>query len=333
MLSIDIVGGGVAGLALAAQLDPGRWRVRLIDDATDRREVGTCFGIWPFALPALERLGLADRVRARGVRPRSGSIWNSAGRTLLHSERVPEVHLITRLQLLDWLDATVPSTVRRIPERIDDPQLLGADVVVGADGVHSATRRRVFGCDARPTGIVALRGLVEGVVEPGEYWGRGAHFGSTPHPDGLVNWFATLPEFRAEPAQALVRARAAYRDFPEPVRRVLDAATAERTLVNRVLEAPALRSFVSGRTVLIGDAAHAMSPNLGRGACESLVDAAVLAESLDRHPPAEALARYDRARCRPTQRIRRAAALVRRISLGGGPLRDPVLTGLGRFVR
>ncbi|OYN98474.1 2-polyprenyl-6-methoxyphenol hydroxylase-like FAD-dependent oxidoreductase [Propionibacteriaceae bacterium ES.041] len=331
--TIDIIGGGVAGLALAARLDPHRFRIRVLDAGRDAREVGTCFGIWPFAMPSLAALGLAERVRAAGVRPTAGSIWNAAGRRLVHSARVPEVWLVTRVQLLDWLDQAVGPHVERVGTRVADPGTSEAELVIGADGAYSITRERIFGRGATSTGIVALRGLVPFPVEPGEYWGRGAHFGSTPHPDGLTNWFATLPEFRAGPVEALDRARAAFADFPAPVRAVLAAATPEQTLVNRIVEAPSLPSFVHGRTVLIGDAAHAMSPNLGRGACESLVDAAVLAEALGSAPPAEALARYDRVRRRPTQRIRRLAAAMRRLSLGGGPLRDPLLRTVGTLVR
>lgn len=331
--SIDIIGGGVAGLALAARLDPDRWRIRILDAGRDTREVGTCFGIWPFAMPALAALGLAERVRRVGVRPSSGTIWDDRGRRLLHTTRVPEVLLVTRLQLLDWLAEAVGPHVERVSTRVTDPTAGDAELVVGADGAYSITRERIFARAAVPTGIVALRGLVPDEVEPGEYWGHGAHFGATPHPEGITNWFATLPEFRAEPEEALDRARRAYADFPEPVRAVLAAATPERTLVNRVVEAPPLRSFVSGRTVLVGDAAHAMSPNLGRGACESLLDAAVLAEALAAAPIPEALARYDRARRSPTQRVRRLSGVVRRISLGGGPLRDPLLRTAGVFVR
>lgn len=331
--SIDIIGGGVAGLALAARLDPRRFRIRVLDAGGDAREVGTCFGIWPFAMPALAALGLAERVRSAGVRPTAGTIWNAAGRALVHSTRVPEVWLVTRLQLLDWLSAAVGPRVERVSTRVTDPAASEADLVIGADGAYSITRERIFGRPAVSTGIVALRGLVPFQVAPGEYWGRGAHFGSTPHPDGLTNWFATLPEFRAEPAEALDRARVAFADFPDPVRTVLAAATPEQTLVNRIVEAPPLPRFVAGRTVLVGDAAHAMSPNLGRGACESLVDAAVLAEALENEPIPEALARYDRVRRRPTQRVRRLAAGMRRVSLGGGPLRDPLLRTVGVLVR
>lgn len=91
--------------------------------------------------------------------------------------------------------------------------------------------------------------------------------------------------------------------------------------------------------MLVGDAAHAMSPNLGRGACESLLDAAVLATELNRIDPtvatqrAAALARYDRKRCRASQRIRRASRLMQRLSVNQTPWRDRVMAPVGRLAR
>ena len=113
----------------------------------------------------------------------------------------------------------------------------------------------------------------------------------------------------------------------------LEAATVD---VRHLVEVPALPSYVRERTVLVGDAAHAMAPHLGRGAGEALVDAAALAECLSAAPDvATGLAAYDRARRVPTRRVVTASRLVGRLAtaehLTG--VREALLAGAGRLVR
>ena len=102
--------------------------------------------------------------------------------------------------------------------------------------------------------------------------------------------------------------------------------------MQRVWTTPPLGSYVRGRVALIGDAAHAMTPNLGRGACEALVDAVTLAELLNSRPLEEALAAYNRARHLRTQALRWASSAVMRLALAerGQPTRDALLGFTGR---
>lgn len=343
--SIDIVGGGVAGLALAALLDPKSWTVRLHEGDPDQHQLPTCFGIWPFARRALREIGLDELVESHAAIARGGSLLSERGTVLGSSTRV-EIPLVTRPGLLAWLDSKVPGTVERNHRRIEDPGALPGTLVVGADGAHSEIRRRQFGGTARRTGYQALRGVVpRETINGAEIWGKGLQFGYTPHPDGMTNWFATNREFSADTERrepvgaALERARAEFADFPSPVADILASATEERSLVNGIIEAPTLRSFTRGRYVLIGDSAHAMSPNLGRGACESLLDAAVLASALNRIDPGDARARatalgsYDAKRCRPSQRIRRASRLMQRLSVQQTAWRDRPMALFGRLAR
>lgn len=323
MTTIDIVGGGVAGLALAAGLDPARFRVRLHERAPERRELGTVFGLWPHALRSLRALGLDDRVRELS-RPAGGAtLFTASGRRLTTNPGPADARLIPRPDLLAVLGAAVPPAVERITGEVVDAAALGGDLVVAADGAYSVVRDRVWGRAARRTGVMAFRGVIDGDVaelNPGqvglhEFWGGRSLFGVTPNTRGTTNWYASMAEFAATPAEAIAWARDHYAGWPPVVGEVLRRADPERTLVNRIVEAPTLRSLVRGRHVLVGDAAHAMSPNLGRGACEALVDAVALAEYLSTRPVPAALAAYERRRLVPGQAVRVASAAVRRLAL------------------
>lgn len=323
MPTITILGGGVAGLALAATLDPTAYDVTLIERNAGYSRVPTAFGIWPFALAILERIKLADELRDRGLLLTSGVITaDSARRPVSMTRRDADMWLITRPALLQLLDDSVPDTVHREQRHVDDASTLGGDLVVAADGARSVVRTQVWGDEPRDTGVVAIRGVLETPPDTPldrmhEFWGEGMLFGvgpnRLPHHIG-TNWYASSRRGEDTPAGALAWARNAYAGFPELVRATLASADPERTVVNTIVESRRARELVRDRFVLVGDAAHAMSPNLGRGACEALADAVALGEALNLHG-LDGTRRYETARRRAGQRTRAAATMARRLAL------------------
>lgn len=333
MPTITILGGGVAGLTLAATLDPTAYDVTLIERKPGYSRLPTAFGIWPFALEALERIKLADRVRERGLLLTSGVITaDSARRPVTMTKRDANTWLITRPALLQALDESVPDTVDREQRHVEDASTLGGDLVVAADGARSVVRTRVWGDEPRDTGVVAIRGVLDTppdtpLDQMHEFWGDGMLFGVGPNrlPHGTgTNWYASTRRGEDTPARALAWARDAYAGFPALVRATLSAADPERTVVNTILESRRARELVKDRYALVGDAAHAMSPNLGRGACEAMVDAIVLGEALNEHGPPGAR-HFEKERLRAGQRTRAAAAMARRLALSARAGRAVVL--------
>ncbi|GGH43955.1 FAD-dependent monooxygenase [Microbacterium album] len=341
MQSIVIVGGGIAGLTLAAALDPNRFDVTVHEQRPDLPVAGTALAMWPEALEALadigalDALGDAPRVERFRLRAASGRTWIDAP--------VPGSLLVSRGDLLHALADAVPAQTKRVVGRVDAPPPAPAGaVVVGADGVHSVVRATVAPrrAAARLTPYLAVRGVLpDGVDEElhGEYWGRGALLGISPHRDG-TNWYTAFRSDagprRIDTTQALNLARARHAGSRAAgIRAVLDAAEPPTTLAQRVWTTPPLRTFAAGRTVLIGDAAHAMTPNLGRGACESILDAVSLARLLSRLPVDDALTAYDRERRRRTRRMQRASEIMMRVALAerGAVPRDRTIALLTRL--
>jgi 2-polyprenyl-6-methoxyphenol hydroxylase-like FAD-dependent oxidoreductase len=339
MQTVSIVGGGIAGLALAARLDPRRFEVTVHEHRAELPAVGTMLGMWPAAQRALAAVGILDAVRAVSppiaalpIKDPHGQVWVTP--------RVPGLIGVSRVDLLRLLAGAVPPSVHRVTTRVDGVPRAGADLVVGADGVHSTVRRAVWGerARARLTPYLAVRGVVGEPVwrrHGGEYWGRGDLFGITPAAAG-TNWYAAFrsdlgpAHVDVDTALAAARARGTGR-APGP-RRILATAVPEASLAQRIWTTPPLRHYARGGVVLLGDAAHAMTPNLGRGACEALVDAVTLADLLNARPPGAALAAYDRARVLRTQALRMASAALMRLALAerAQPGRDRVLAIAGR---
>lgn len=330
MDTITIVGGGVAGLALAAALDPKRWNVTLIEQRPGVPEVGTAFGIWPVAQRALAYLGLGDWLAREGVRIDSGAIIGPDGRPIIRMRNV-DIQLLARPVLLRALDGIVPAAVERVTQRVEDPRGLPGDLVVAADGVRSRVRGAVWGDAPGSSGTWAVRGVLPRPAESpemGEYWAGRVLFGISPNTGGTTNWYATVRQDPGPPAAALEALRESHRGFPEPVQRVLAEAMPERTLVNEILVSPLTTRLVRDRYVLIGDAAHAMTPSLGRGACEALVDAVTLGHELNQRGLAAGARAYQRQRLLPGQGVRLAASAAMRLQ-EADPRVHRVLAALG----
>ncbi|RKN16597.1 FAD-dependent oxidoreductase [Micromonospora musae] len=349
-----VVGGGIGGLSAALALHRRGWRVTVLERAPELREVGAGLTLMANAMRGLDALGLGPAVRRSGHSETPGGIRTSTGRWLsrvdgevmtrllgttalgihratLHRllrEALPTSALHVGAEVIDVVTGPADAEVRY--RRDGTPDAVRADLVVGADGVHSVVRARLWQQAPPPAyaGSTAWRAAIEWPepVPSAITWGRGAEFGMVPLGDGRVYWFGAV---NAPPgghtADELATCRKLFGTWHDPIPALLAATAPEAVLRNDILHlAAALPSYVRGRVVLLGDAAHAMTPNLGQGAGQAIEDAVVLgavcAGGADEGLPA-ALAAYDGQRRPRSQAIARAAYRTGRY---GQQLRNPL---------
>ncbi|MEV6655238.1 FAD-dependent monooxygenase [Streptomyces sp. NPDC051219] len=338
-----VAGGGIAGLTVAVALSRRGWRVTVCERAATHTGIGAGIVLAPNAIRALDSIGLGSALRTGDALPGSVGLRTPDGRWLSRSDGgalsarygLP-ARAVHRGFLIAALTAALSADVVHLGVSVTGVDDAGdsaivrtsagdlrADVVLAADGIRSPLRAQLFPHHPglRRAGEAGWRAVVPGEGLPpqaaAETWGRGERFGVVPLADGRIYLYATATAI-AEPGRGpsdhhaeLVRRFAAWHD---PIPALLDRL--ERLDPADVLHhdfcelATPLPGFHAGRVALLGDAAHAMTPNMGQGGCQAIEDAVVAAHLLASENVPAALAAYTTARYRRTTRISRRSRRI-----------------------
>jgi 2-polyprenyl-6-methoxyphenol hydroxylase-like FAD-dependent oxidoreductase len=352
-----IAGGGIGGLSLAIAMQRKGFDVIVYEGAPVMKPLGAGLALAANAIKAYQEIGIAEEILKAGKKLRSLQIKDQKGKILSSANAeqlatklgVTNNFTIHRADLHDVLiNQLKPGSLQlgkgisdfdqdseKVILKFTDGSLGITDYLIGADGIHSKVRRNLLPESApRYAGYTCWRAVIDKIPDgfdfetTSETWGREGRFGIAPLSKNRVYWFACvnanqndpiMKEFTAEDLQSW------FRNFHSPIPQLLNNTRNDQLIWSDIIDLKPLKQFAFDKVVLIGDAAHATTPNMGQGACMAIEDAVILANSIMANKNVESAFKFfEEKRITRTTRIVENSWTLGKIA----QLRNPILVGL-----
>lgn len=308
-MKVIIIGAGIAGLTTAIALSRRGLSFELYERAERLTEIGAGISLWANALDALNRLSIPiqdisqplSRTELRLDQGRRVSGQFQADQLSQLVSYSPPLAMVHRAELVELLVQHVASenlhfnceltevdqTGGQVEVRFRNGARASGDLLIAADGIKSIVRDHIQGIQTpRYSGYTCYRGVSPrpALIDPGymgEWWGRGLRFGITTLPRDRIYWFATRNASRGEQHTHLARdVRQLFANWADPIQEILATTPDDGFLHNDIVDRSPHPKQCAGRLILIGDAAHATTPNLGQGGCMAIEDSLGIARTL-----------------------------------------------------
>ena len=313
-----IIGAGIGGLTLAIAMQQKGFDVTVYENAPQIKPLGAGLGLAANAMKAFYEIGIGDRILKAGKKLKSLEIKSRAGKVLssadsekmaknlgvtsnfaihradLHEVLLHEVKPGT-LQLgkgcLDFVQSEMGVTIK-----FSDGTSSFADYMIAADGINSKVRSKLLpDSNPRYAGYTCWRAVIDSIDDfdletTSETWGEEGRFGIVPLSDNRIYWFACINAPQndlSKKAFTIKDLQNRFQYYHSPIPRLLSMTNESQLIWSDIIDLKPLRKFAFGRVVLIGDAAHATTPNMGQGACMAIEDAVILANLLETSTSAE----------------------------------------------
>lgn len=351
-----IIGGGIGGLATCLALQQAGINAIVYERADELKEVGAGISLWANATRVLKRLGLLEQIIGASEPINFLEVKTFKGKLLkqvkIDNYEVPSV-CIHRAALLEILRGEIePERIKlnktfvryeqennKVLAHFSDGSAVEADALIAADGLKSAARAQMKG-DLPPVfrGYTIWRGISDFLPEnhrrgfTSESSGAGQRFGWFPVGAGRVYWFATNNQAEGasgSPAERKKRVLEIFGNWHSPIPETINATIDEHVLQNDCYDREAETGWTDKRVLLLGDAAHPTTPNMGQGGCMALEDAVCLAKILQSESNVEtAFQKFEKARFPRAKYIIESSRRLGAI----GQLQNPLAVGCRNLV-
>lgn len=331
---ISVIGAGITGLTTALALHRRGLRCRVYEKAAELQPAGAGIMMQPNAMVVLDWLGIGDRVRQAGIALERAEILGADLRPLRPSSaqyitdtKNNKIIAIHRARLQEVLVTALPPDTLHcgaayLGHRVEDSRVvveldggsLKTDLLLGADGIHSGVRSHLFpDTSLRDSGQACWRGVTrfplpaQYVGTGNEAWGRGIRFGFASISADEVYWFAVTRARDCDvPPESVTREALAgrYRNFGPLVAELIQGTGEAQIIYTPITDLRRLATWHQGPVCLLGDAAHATTPNMGQGGAQGVEDAYYVSHYLAQSRNSrEAFARFEAARRKKVDHI------------------------------
>lgn len=304
MKKIAIIGGGIAGLTFANCMAGLNYELHIFEQKSKFEEIGAAISVFPNALCVLDYLGLLNQIIAASGAFKTVYIKTQTGEILSKSEPKSDYPVICMHRaalhaiLMDGIKAHLHVNMNlkdfeilkngQIKLSFQNDEELVFDAVIGADGINSVARNFVLQ-DGKPVfrGYNIWRGVVKTDFDIGygsETFGIGKRVGIVPIKDGVYGWWATCNEAylqNDEPEGTKAKLKRLFGDWHHPIPDLIEQT--QHIIKNSLVDRKPTKGWSKNMVVLIGDAAHPTTPNLGQGGCIAIEGAFLLASCIEKY--------------------------------------------------
>jgi 2-polyprenyl-6-methoxyphenol hydroxylase-like FAD-dependent oxidoreductase len=351
-MNIDIIGAGIGGLSTAIALEQKGIKTRIFEQSEQIKEVGAGIILANNAMQVYEKLGLRKIIEENGNPISSMNITKSNLKPLSkidlshfeqkHNTKNVAIHRGKLQQILiDKLKSTEINLDHKLTSIVENSngyfmkfqngEQIQSSTVLGADGLNSIVRQNIFPKNSiRNANQICWRGITECELpikfknELNEAWGKSERFGFVQIAENKIYWYA-LKSFKKNSNEFSINNLEQYfDDYSSIIKDIIKSTKKEHINTAEISDLKPTNIWFKENVCLIGDSAHATTPNMGQGACQAIEDAFVLSECLHKYEITKAFSEYQKLRLPKAHQVVKASWLVGKMA----HLKNPILISL-----
>ncbi len=355
---ITIIGGGIAGLTAAIALNKAGIKTSIFEAAPSIKAVGAGLALGANAMLAFKKLEMIDEVVKCGRVLPSFSIFDEKGKLVTRTDNKAlsnkygidnfTIHRAALHQLLFskidsqsvYLNKRAVDVAQKedtIIVKFQDGSMHETNYLIVADGIHSSIRKKILpDIEPRYAGYTCWRAVIDNshlnILESSETWGTNGRFGIVPLADKKIYWFACVNAKQNDGALKYYKTKELlniFKNFHAPISAILKETKDEDILWNDIVDLQPIKQYAYNNILLIGDAAHATTPNLGQGACQAIEDAVILADEMGKTEYyKQAFEVFEKRRLKRTHTIINTSLAIGKVA----QLENSYLTSIRNFI-
>lgn len=335
-MSIVIIGAGIGGLTTALFLEKLGIPYQIFEQATDIKPVGAGIILAHNAMQVFDKLGLKEQITTLGNPLTSINITTAKTKIISAIEmqcfddkyRVNSVAIqrgVLQTFLISHLDSRCMHLNKKVVDltvgenlgvstsnnsgnhasnkaliKFSDETQIECDAIIGADGIHSIIRQKIFEKHTiRNPKQTCWRGIAN-ITLPLHYqssltemWGKGSRFGFVKLAGNEVYWYGLHDSHHKLEKNELLHY---FKDYDPVVNEIISHTNLNKVFKSEIIDVKPISSWFHNTICLLGDAAHATTPNMGQGACQAIEDAYAISHYISKHPLNIAFSKYEQVR-------------------------------------